>query len=61
LTGAGIVEFDLKPVSGPVAASPKGPTVEYGQYIVSFQDCRDCHGKDFTGANRLRPSAQVCT
>jgi len=55
LGGAGIVEFDLKPVTGPVAAPPKGPTVEYGQYIVSFQDCRDCHGKDFTGGKPPTP------
>jgi mono/diheme cytochrome c family protein len=40
---------------GPVAAPPKGPTVEYGQYIVSFQDCRDCHGKDFTGGKPPAP------
>jgi mono/diheme cytochrome c family protein len=55
LTGAGIVEFDLKPVTGPVAAPAKGPTAEYGQYIVSFQDCRDCHGKDFTGGKPPAP------
>jgi mono/diheme cytochrome c family protein len=55
LTGAGIVELDPKPVTGPVAAPAKGPTAEYGQYVVSFQDCRDCHGKDFTGGKPPAP------
>jgi mono/diheme cytochrome c family protein len=62
MTGAGMVEFDLKPVTGPVAAPPKGPTMEYGQYIVSFQDCRDCHGKDLNGGKPpapVGPSLQV--
>jgi mono/diheme cytochrome c family protein len=62
LTGAGIVEFDLKQVTGPVVAPPKGPTVEYGQYIVSFQDCRNCHGKNLTGGKPpapVGPSLQV--
>jgi mono/diheme cytochrome c family protein len=55
LTGAGIVEFNVRPVTGPVIAPPKGPTKEYGQYIVSFQDCRDCHGKDLTGGKPPAP------
>jgi mono/diheme cytochrome c family protein len=39
-----------KPVStGHVSAPPKGPTPEYGEYLVSYQDCRECHGKDLTG------------
>jgi len=23
--------------------------VEYGQYLLSYQDCRGCHGADLTG------------
>jgi hypothetical protein len=32
-----------------VTAPPKGPTFQYGQYILSYQDCRECHGKNLTG------------
>jgi mono/diheme cytochrome c family protein len=32
-----------------VTAPPKGPTVEFGEYILSYQDCRQCHGKNLTG------------
>jgi hypothetical protein len=27
-----------------VQAWPKGPTGQYGEYILSYQDCRECHG-----------------
>lgn len=37
------------PVTGSITAPPKGPTAEYGQYIVSFQDCRVCHGPNLDG------------
>jgi mono/diheme cytochrome c family protein len=55
LTGAGLFEFDVRPVTESVTAPPQGPTVEYGQYIVGFQDCRDCHGKDLTGGKPPAP------
>jgi mono/diheme cytochrome c family protein len=39
-----------KPVSaGIVTAPPSGPTLEYGEYILSYQDCRGCHGDKLTG------------
>jgi mono/diheme cytochrome c family protein len=39
-----------KPVSTSVIAAPtKGPTVQYGEYIMSYQDCRECHGPNLTG------------
>jgi mono/diheme cytochrome c family protein len=39
-----------KPVSTSVVAAPsKGPTVQYGEYILSYQDCRECHGANLTG------------
>ena len=39
-----------KPISrGIVTAPPKAPTVQYGEYILSYQDCRECHGKNLTG------------
>jgi cytochrome c553 len=39
-----------KPVfNGIIKAPPHGPTVQYGEYILSFQDCRECHGADLKG------------
>jgi mono/diheme cytochrome c family protein len=39
-----------KPVStGIITAPPSGPTLQYGEYILSYQDCRACHGDKLTG------------
>jgi mono/diheme cytochrome c family protein len=39
-----------KPVSiGSIAAPPASPTLQYGEYILSYQDCRACHGARLTG------------
>ena len=39
-----------KPIShGIVTAPPEAPTPRYGEYILSYQDCRECHGRDLTG------------
>ena len=39
-----------KPVStGIITAPPSGPTLQYGEYILSYQDCRGCHGDKLTG------------
>ena len=39
-----------KPVStGIVKAPSAGPTLRYGEYILSYQDCRACHGANLTG------------
>jgi cytochrome c553 len=39
-----------KPVfTGVVVAPPKAETLEYGEYILSYQDCRECHGQQLTG------------
>jgi mono/diheme cytochrome c family protein len=49
MLGAGMLPQG-KPVSkGIVTAPPKGPTSHYGEYIVSYQDCRNCHGDHLTG------------
>jgi mono/diheme cytochrome c family protein len=32
-----------------ITAPPEAPTVEFGEYILSYQDCRQCHGKNLTG------------
>jgi mono/diheme cytochrome c family protein len=49
MLGAGMLPTG-KPVSTEhISAPPKGPTPQYGEYLISFQDCRECHGKDLTG------------
>ena len=49
MLGAGMLPTG-KPISqGIVTAPPKAPTLLYGEYILSYQDCRECHGKDLTG------------
>jgi mono/diheme cytochrome c family protein len=41
---------DAKPApSGAITAPAKAPTAEFGEYILSYQDCRECHGKALTG------------
>ena len=49
MLGAGMLPAG-KPVStGIVTAPPVSPTLEYGEYILSYQDCRACHGERLTG------------
>jgi mono/diheme cytochrome c family protein len=49
MLGAGMLPRG-KPVStGIVTAPPKSPTLQYGEYILSYQDCRSCHGDKLTG------------
>jgi mono/diheme cytochrome c family protein len=49
MLGAGMLPAG-KPVSeGVVTAPPMGPTLQYGEYILSYQDCRACHGDKLTG------------
>jgi mono/diheme cytochrome c family protein len=47
--GAGMLPPRQPPVQGPIVAPPAAETVEFGEYNVSFQDCRDCHGADLHG------------
>jgi mono/diheme cytochrome c family protein len=35
--------------AAPVTAPAKAPTAEFGKYILSYQDCRQCHGTNLTG------------
>lgn len=53
--GAGLFNVDVDPITAPVIAPEKAETAEYGAYIVSFLDCRDCHGENLDG----RPSGPV--
>jgi mono/diheme cytochrome c family protein len=49
MLGAGMLPSG-KPVSTrSITAPPKGPTFEFGEYVLSYQDCRECHGRDLTG------------
>ena len=47
----GVGQFPpAKPVNTGVITAPlKAPTFQYGEYLLSYQDCRECHGKDLTG------------
>lgn len=49
MLGAGMLPKG-KPVStGIVTAPPRVPGLQYGEYILSYQDCRACHGDKLTG------------
>jgi mono/diheme cytochrome c family protein len=49
MLGAGMLPA-AKPVSnGIVTAPPRNHTLQYGEYILSYQDCRSCHGDKLTG------------
>jgi mono/diheme cytochrome c family protein len=49
MLGAGMLPKG-KPVStGIITAPPRNRTLQYGEYILSYQDCRACHGDKLTG------------
>jgi len=47
-SGAGLVP-EPKPITGAVVAPPLDATADYGEYIVSYAGCRDCHGANLSG------------
>jgi mono/diheme cytochrome c family protein len=47
--GAGMIPAGAPVIENPVSSPPKEASQAYGEYILSFQDCRDCHGEDLTG------------
>jgi hypothetical protein len=49
LLGAGMLPRGKPVVTGVITAPPKGPTVQYGEYISWYLDCRECHGAHLTG------------
>jgi mono/diheme cytochrome c family protein len=54
LVGLMMLGARLLPNSEPINAAPvtapaKAPTAEFGKYILSYQDCRQCHGTNLTG------------
>jgi mono/diheme cytochrome c family protein len=48
-TGAGLVKIDVPSTIEPVHVAEKAVTKEYGQYVMSFMDCRGCHGPTLSG------------
>ncbi len=50
LVGLGFIRPDAAttPIQ-PVSAPPKAPTREYGEYVLSFTDCKGCHGPTLSG------------
>jgi mono/diheme cytochrome c family protein len=49
MLGAGIFPGGKPVLNGVIQAPPKSATAQYGEYILSYQDCRECHGSDLKG------------
>jgi mono/diheme cytochrome c family protein len=49
MLGAGMLPSGNPIITEHISAPPKAPTVQFGEYILSYQDCRACHGKNLTG------------
>jgi mono/diheme cytochrome c family protein len=49
MLGAGLLPEGQPPVGAAITAPPKGPTAEYGEYLFSYNDCRECHGENLKG------------
>jgi mono/diheme cytochrome c family protein len=49
MLGAGILPGGKPVLNGVIQAPPKSATAQYGEYILSYQDCRECHGSDLKG------------
>src|SRR5262245_23556798 len=51
LLGSGQVGSTRQPPVGSVGAPPRGPSAEYGAYLVSVAGCGACHGANLDGEN----------
>jgi mono/diheme cytochrome c family protein len=49
MLGAGMLPKGQPVSTGVVTAPPKGPTLQYGEYSLSYHDCGKCHGEKLTG------------
>jgi mono/diheme cytochrome c family protein len=49
LIGAGKLPTGHPVFTGAIKAPSKAATAEYGEYILSYHDCRGCHGADLKG------------
>ena len=55
VSGLGLVP-PLPEVTGEIVAPPQAANAQYGAYILSYQDCRSCHGADLNGGtSQLTP------
>ena len=62
LSGAHLVP-DQPLIMGPIVGPQKAATAEYGQFMTTFLDCKNCHGQDLSGGasptNPKGPSLRV--
>lgn len=49
LAGAGVIPDSEPATTNAISMPLKGPTAEFGAYILSYQDCVLCHGANLTG------------
>src|ERR1700727_540277 len=49
MLGAGMLPTGKPVLNGAIKAPPKSASPQYGDYILSSQDCRACHGSKLTG------------
>jgi mono/diheme cytochrome c family protein len=49
MLGAGLLPTGKPVQTGVITAPPKGATAQYGEYVLSYQDCRECHGANLAG------------
>ena len=49
MLGAGMLPTGNPVIIGPITSPPASSTLLYGEYILSYQDCRACHGAKLTG------------
>lgn len=49
MLGAGMLPGGKPVLTGVIQAPAKSATAPYGEYILSYQDCRECHGSDLKG------------
>ncbi len=64
LLGAGVFGPDVLPAEKIVHTGPRpaavapAANVEYGEYLVRIEGCRDCHGENLTGGKSAEPGAR---
>ena len=51
LLGSGQLSTGKPVFNGVITAPPAGVSAAYGKYLVSYQDCDECHGRDLTGGD----------
>jgi mono/diheme cytochrome c family protein len=49
MLGAGVLPTGNPIFTGVITAPPKSATARYGEYILSYEDCRACHGATLSG------------